>query len=106
MTNEAIIEVSIPMHYFETDTKEAECAICTHVICADDRCSLASTRLSCCDQDICCGCFVKILRRCRCTADCRAVVGTCPFCREMCRADAVSIFMARQSVKCRNCRTK
>lgn len=105
MTNEAIIEVSIPMHYFDSPGSEKECAICTHAMCADEKCSLTPTALSCCEQHICCGCFVKLLRRCRCTEDCKAVVGTCPFCRDMCRADCVSIFMGRHA-HCRKCRAK
>lgn len=105
MTNEAIIEVSIPMHYFETEPAEPECSICTHAMCKHQKCSLTPTTLTCCGQKICCGCFVKILHRCRCTAECTAVVGTCPFCRDMCRADTASLFMARQS-HCRSCRAK
>ena len=103
--SEAIIEVSIPMRYFQSEPSEAECSICTHAFCASEKCSLTSTRLTCCDQTICCGCFVKVLRRCRCTDECRAVVGTCPFCREMCRADAACVLTGRFS-HCRHCRGK
>jgi len=102
--SEAIIEVSIPMRYFEAERSAgAECPICSHVLCTAEKCSLTPTRVTCCGQTICCGCFVKVLRRCRCTADCRAVIGTCPFCREMCRADAACVLMSRFS-HCRQCK--
>lgn len=101
--SEAVIEVSIPMRYFDGEQQDPDCAICAHAMCRDGRCSLTVTKLSCCDQPLCCGCFAKILKRCRCAADCTAVVGNCPFCRDMCRADAVSLFHARVSA-CRKCR--
>jgi hypothetical protein len=104
--NEAIIEVSIPMRYFDGDDDQPqECAICIHPMCPEDRCSHTATILTCCEQAICCGCFVKLLKRCKCTPDCREVVGVCPFCRDMCRADVSSVFLARHQA-CRGCRTK
>lgn len=109
MTNEAIIEVSIPMRYLEDCQDEyttqcvVDCPICAHAVCPDEACALALTTLTCCEQTLCCGCFGKLLQRCRCVDECRAVVGTCPFCREMCRADAVNIFLATKR-PCRACR--
>lgn len=101
--SEAIIEVSIPMHYFDAEfTDDAECAICMHRFCQHDKCCLSATKLSCCSQPLCCKCFAKVLRRCRCTPDCERVVGTCPFCRDMCRSDTLSVFLSRQHV-CRAC---
>lgn len=104
--NEAIIEVSIPMRYFDDTTDDVDdCAICLHSLCPEERCSHTSTVLTCCDQSICCGCFVKLLKKCKCTLECKEVVGICPFCRDMCRADVSSVFMARHSA-CRDCRIK
>lgn len=104
--NEAIIEVSIPMRYFDDDSQQVDdCAICLYAMCPDDVCSHTSTSLTCCDQMICCGCFVKLLRKCKCSLECKEVVGICPFCRDMCRADVSSVFTARQSA-CRGCRVK
>jgi hypothetical protein len=100
---EAIIEVSIPRSCFE-HRAIAECSICLTSVCDDDgrACRHAPAHLTCCGQSICCGCLVKLLRRCRCADDCAAVVGTCPFCREMCRAETVSVFLGHQSA-CRAC---
>lgn len=107
--SQAVIELSIPLQYLEADAgaeiNSTECPICTQAVCLSDTCSLSSTTLSCCDQTLCCACFVKILDRCRCTDDCEAVVGTCPYCRTMCRADTVSVFLARRP-PCRRCRSK
>ena len=102
---EAIIEVSIPLRYFDDTPEKIDCPICAHVMCPDDECGLTSATLTCCDQAVCAGCFVKILKRCRCTAECKEIVGTCPFCREMCRSTAMPIFLARKS-PCRGCKTK
>ena len=101
--SEAIIEVSIPMHYFGDDNASGDCSICMHPLCPDDRCALSLTKLTCCEQALCCGCFYKLLRRCRCAVDCEHVVGTCPFCRDMCRADALPIFLGKQP-RCADCK--
>ncbi len=103
MPTEAIIEVSIPMRYLDRETDDVDCAICAHPMCPDDSCCLAATHLSCCNQPMCCSCFGKLLARCRCSDECTAIVGTCPFCREMCRAEAVAIFLARKQ-PCRGCK--
>jgi len=103
MSTEAIIEVSIPMRYFDEDSDDVDCPICAHAVCPDDQCVNTPVKLSCCEQIMCCGCFSKILKRCRCSVDCQAVVGSCPFCRDMCRADAISIFLALHK-PCRACR--
>jgi len=102
MRNEAIIEVSIPMQYLDDSRDDDECPICTHSICNDNTCRQSSTKLTCCDQYMCCGCFAKITRRCRCTEDCDAIIGVCPFCRDMCRADVLSLYLARQP-QCQGC---
>lgn len=103
--NEAIIEVSIPMRYFDATSDDPDCAICAEPVCPSGECAKSATDLTCCDQSMCCGCFSKLLRRCRCTQTCAAVVGTCPFCRNMCRADALSAFLAQRG-PCRDCRKK
>ena len=100
---EAIIEVSIPMRYFDEARDDVDCPICAHAVCPEARCRLSQVTLSCCEQVMCCGCFSQILKRCRCSAECQAVVGSCPFCRDMCRAEAVSIFLSRVQ-PCRKCK--
>lgn len=102
--SEAIIEVSIPMHYFEKQA-DIDCPICAHRMCPFGKCCLIPVKLSCCEQLVCSACFYKLLARCRCREECREVVGTCPFCREMCRADVVSVFLAKRPA-CRECRQK
>ena len=103
---EATIEVSIPMLLMNSDSSassassssggDPECAICCNAMCPTDACKGTSTLLTCCGQPMCCGCLYKVLKRCRCVEGCKAVIGMCPFCREMCRADAISIFLGHQ----------
>lgn len=101
--SEAVIEVSIPMRYFEYGNDIAECTICARPMCPNNRCCLAPTATSCCDQPMCCECFVKILKACKCTTECQEVVGICPFCRDMCRATVANVFKARHT-PCSACR--
>lgn len=99
--SEAIIRVRLPKS--DEDEDALECSICAYPLCDSDQCSKKRTILSCCDQYMCCGCFAKLLQKCKCSPECEAVIGTCPYCREMCRADAAALFSARYQ-PCRQCR--
>ena len=123
----SVIEVTIPLRYLQdrgenidfsdtasensieesaAETNTNECVICMNAVCQTRECSRSPTQTSCCSQVLCCGCFVKLLRRCKCTAVCRAVTGSCPFCRDMMRADStLQVFMATIP-PCTKCQTK
>ena len=119
----SVIEVTIPLRYVQQQTDDDdsasdvsittttgdvsvsyhECVICMHLTCNTKECGRAPTQTSCCSQVLCCACFVKLMRRCKCTSGCRAIVGTCPFCRDMMRAEnPLQVFLATIPV-CRKC---
>ena len=83
-----------------------ECAICMHHACTTRECSRSPTKTSCCSQTLCCGCLVKLMRRCKCTATCRESVGICPFCRDTMRTETtLQVFMSTIPV-CPKCQRR
>lgn len=86
---------------FEFDT--GECFICRRGTCPKKQCQLTATKPTCCRQPMCCACFCRTLVRCRCSRNCRRVVGTaCHYCREMTRATALQLLLASRPL-CRLC---
>ena len=103
----AVIEVSIPLSVArggsaESDDEDDACFICAQGFCREDACLRSSTHLSCCSQNICCGCTVKLAKRCKCTDDCEAIIAFCPFCREMVSVSSLELFSGIQAV-CKCC---
>lgn len=104
--NAAVIEVSIPLNLSRGSVAHSDdddsCFICAHAFCDDDMCTRAMTNLRCCSQLLCCGCVVKVARRCKCTDDCEAVIAVCPFCREIVPIGALEVFLATKA-PCKEC---
>ena len=101
----AIIEVSIPLSLSRSadDSEEDDaCFICAHPYCSDAECQHSATNMRCCSQPLCCGCVIKVARRCKCTDDCEAVIAICPFCRDIVAVGALEIFLATRS-PCKLC---
>lgn len=101
----AIIEVSIPLSLSRRSDDaddNASCFICAHPFCAEDVCHHSATQLQCCSQPLCCGCAIKVARRCKCTEECEAVIAICPFCRDIVPLAALEIFQATQD-RCKQC---
>lgn len=103
-----VIELSIPLNLSRggagsgSDDEDDACFICAHTFCSEDVCLRRSTHLSCCSQTICCGCTVKLAKRCKCTDDCEAIIAFCPFCREMVPVSTLELFSGIQLV-CKLC---
>lgn len=100
----AVIEVSIPLslsHRLADDDDDA-CFICANAFCAQDSCARGITNLRCCSQVMCCGCALKLARRCKCSEECDAVVAFCPFCREIAPLGALEIFLGSRPM-CKDC---
>ena len=91
----AVIEVSIPLQLSRAtdDDEDVVCFICAHSYCSEDACARTLTHVKCCSQAVCCGCAVKLARRCKCTDDCEAIIAICPFCREMAALDTLEVFL-------------
>ena len=80
-----------------------ECGICLRPWCADDVCSRTSSQTNCCLQFICSSCTVKISLRCTCENDCPNVIYICPFCRNISKAEPVTLFLGAKRA-CKKCR--
>lgn len=121
MSSNSVIEVTIPLQYVQpppsdSDTESViesddspnshECVICMHPTCFTRECQRTLTHTTCCSQVICCGCFIKLLRRCKCAVGCRAIAGTCPFCRDMMRAETILQVYLATIPPCRRCQTQ
>lgn len=108
MTNEtasAIIEVTIPMHYLDSESgSPEECGIC-YTQCCTKECTLYEQHTTCCDQPVCSGCLAKMCIRCRCTETCEQIICICPFCRDMNVVASVALFNSRKKV-CKECEKK
>ena len=100
----AVIEVSIPLSLSNRISEEDDdaCFICANTFCTQDLCARSITHLRCCSQVMCCGCALKIARRCRCTDECDAVVAFCPFCREIVPQGALEMFLGSRPA-CKEC---
>lgn len=86
------IEIPISLRVSRSNRHEADeedeedCPICMRPLCdnEDAVCARAPVTVPCCHQDLCAGCLFKLpLKKCLCVSDCDAVIGRCPFCREM-----------------------
>lgn len=97
----AVIEVTIPMDYFEVDDMEDSCPICMHGFCGED-CPHHICKVSCCRQHICASCLTRSARRCKCQKSCKQIIVTCPFCRDMCPVDSLAVFCSLSKV-CKTC---
>lgn len=103
MSDTAIIEVSIPMHYLNEDEEEMEqCGICYQPMCHKE-CSRYGTHMSCCDQSICSYCISKTAMRCKCTQSCEQIISICPFCRDMCSIKSLVMYHAQKQL-CSACK--
>lgn len=109
---QGVIEVSVPIRIAraaaEASGSDAEddeaCFICSHEFCPNDECHLTATQLRCCTQSLCCGCAVKVSKRCLCSDECDAVVSFCPFCREVRPVGALDIFLGTRP-GCKSCKS-
>ena len=81
------------------------CHICAHEFCLEDACGRAPTTLKCCTQPLCCSCLAKMVKRCRCSDDCEAVIALCPFCREVCPVTTLDLFLGSRPA-CKACAAK
>ena len=88
----------------DDDEAEETCFICAVPFCGRGTCPHTATQMPCCSQGLCCGCAVKVLKRCKCADDCDAVVAFCPFCREVMAVGALDIFLGTRTV-CKECRS-
>ena len=86
----------------EDDDTEETCFICAVPFCARGICPHTATHMPCCSQGLCCGCAVKVLKRCKCAEECDAVVAFCPFCREVMAVGALDVFLGTRAV-CKEC---
>lgn len=102
--NAAVIEVSFPLNITRgsDDDEEDACVICAHAFCVTDACCTSVTHLRCCTQALCCGCAVKVAKRCKCSDECEAVITICPFCREIGPVNALDVFLGTR-VPCKAC---
>jgi hypothetical protein len=80
----------------------AECYICANDFCVDDDCCRAMTHLACCTQAVCCGCLAKMVKRCRCSEECEAVISLCPFCREVSPVSVLDVHLGHAAA-CKLC---
>lgn len=102
---QAIIEVTIPLHYCTSpEDYPSDCAICMHPMCTS-ACQRFKTSTSCCTQPVCAGCLSKTTQRCRCHGGCKNVISVCPFCREICQVDALTMYHANRTI-CVHCNMK
>ncbi len=79
-----------------------ECGVCLCDLCADDACEKTAAETTCCFHAMCCACVAKLVSVCACHPGCKELVFTCPFCRRMSRADAVTMFMSTKG-RCDTC---
>lgn len=78
------------------------CYICANDFCGDDVCCRSLTHLECCTQTMCCACLARMIKRCKCSDDCEAVIALCPFCREVSPVTVLDVFLGRAAV-CKPC---
>jgi hypothetical protein len=114
LDNSTTIELTIPLRMAgagaggggggdgESDGDAAQCYICANDFCAADDCCRTMTHLGCCTQAVCCGCLSKVVKRCRCTDECEAVIALCPFCREVSPVVVLDVHLGHAAV-CKLC---
>lgn len=103
--NAAVIELSIPLRLSrggDDSDDDDSCCICTQGFCSGETCLNSLTHLRCCSQAICCGCALKVAKRCKCADECEAVIANCPFCREIAALGALDIFLGTRAT-CKIC---
>lgn len=85
------------------DDYGVECPICLRGWCADDTCNRTNTQTNCCFQFMCAACASKISMICKCEEDCTAVIMICPFCRNISKTAASTLFASTKR-PCKKCR--
>lgn len=85
------------------DDYGVECPICLRGWCADDACNRTNTQTNCCFQFMCAACASKISMICKCEEDCTAVIMICPFCRNISKTAASTLFASTKR-PCKKCR--
>lgn len=85
------------------DDYGVECPICLRGWCADDVCNRTNTQTNCCFQFMCAACASKISMICKCEEDCTAVIMICPFCRNISKTAASTLFASTKR-PCKKCR--
>jgi hypothetical protein len=98
-----VIEVAINTSC--SSQEQQTCHICADALCPLKECCRTGVHLACCTQRICAQCLLKMCKRCRCDAQCTAVIAFCPYCRDISPVAALDLFRATQRAQgCRNCR--
>lgn len=85
------------------DDYGVECSICLRGWCTADVCNRTNTQTNCCFQFMCAACASKISMICKCEEDCTAVIMICPFCRNISKTAASTLFASTRR-PCKKCR--
>lgn len=93
-----VIELAIQQH----DDPAKTCHICANSLCRRGDCCRAGVHLACCTQILCAKCLLKICKRCRCDDQCVAVIGFCPYCRDISPVNALDLFKGTMD-ECSRC---
>ena len=88
-----VIELALPLSAsHEVNTHEMTCHICANSLCDTGTCCRTGVHLACCTQLMCAKCVLHVCKRCRCDDRCKAVIGFCPYCRDISPVDPLDIF--------------